>query len=74
MSNNFIVIFRALGSFSNNELEKALTKTKYNILTLPILKIKKINTEPIETRNAQAALVTSSNGLFFFLNYLKIGL
>ena len=71
MSNNFIVIFRALGSFSNNELEKALTKTKYNILTLPILKIKKINTEPIETRNAQAALVTSSNGLFFFSQLSK---
>ena len=71
MVNNFIVIFRALGSFSNIELEKILTNTNYNILTLPILKIKKINTEPIETNNVQAALVTSANGLFFFSQLSK---
>ena len=64
MRKKFIVIFRALSNFPNNELENLLNSTKYNIITLPILKIENIYTKPINTIKAQAVLVTSSNGLY----------
>ena len=64
MCKKFIVIFRALSNFPNNELEKLLNRTKYSIITLPILKIENIYTKPINTLKAQAILVTSANGLY----------
>ena len=64
MCKKFIVIFRALSNFPNNELENLLNSTKYNVITLPILKIENIYTKPINTLKAQAVLVTSSNGLY----------
>ena len=60
MCKKFIVIFRALSNFPNNELENLLNSTKYNVITLPILKIENIYTKPINTLKAQAVLVTSS--------------
>ena len=64
MDKEYIVIFRASGNFPNKELETLLKKTKYNIITLPILKIENMHSKPIDTLKAQAVLVTSSNGLF----------
>ncbi|MBF95917.1 MAG: hypothetical protein CMJ13_01670 [Pelagibacterales bacterium] len=64
MTNKFIVIFRALGNFPNDELEVLLKKNNYKVITFPILKIVNLRTAPINTVNIQAILVTSSNGLY----------
>ena len=64
MNKKYIVIFRASANFPNNELENLLKKTKYNIVTFPILKVENTCSKPINTTKAQAVLVTSSNGLY----------
>ena len=43
MIKKFIVIFKSIGNFKNNELDSLLNKTIYNVISLPILKVVNIH-------------------------------
>ena len=64
MIKKFIVIFKSIGNFKNNELDSLLNKTIYNVISLPILKVVNIHCDPISTNGSQAILITSANGLY----------
>ena len=67
----YIVIFRAKGPIENITLEKKLAKHDFKTITFPILNIKKIKNQCINTSLAKAVLVTSLFGLYYFAKLTK---
>ncbi len=68
MNEKNLIIFRALGNFENDQLKILMKDTNYQIITYPILKVINIYSKPIDIENAQAVLVTSSNGIYNLAN------
>ena len=66
MCKKYIVILKASGVSSNNEIEELLKNNVYNIITFPILKVEVLHSEPINPSGAQAVLTTSTNAIQIF--------
>ena len=60
-----IIIFRALGKVSFSKIEIELKKYNFDVITLPILKVKKTVTKKVDHNQVQSYVCTSLNGIYF---------